>query len=183
MASNQPPGIVTFLFTDIEGSTRLWAQEPERMRVALARHDVLARAAIEGHNGTVVKMTGDGVHAAFRDPVDAVSAALRLQQAMADPQATNSVALPVRCGLHLGVVERRDNDYFGSAVNRVRDIAATSDKQYEGAVRQFARPESRASECHHGRIGRPHRDEHAGPEFRGSPARHKGCSAQQRWAL
>jgi len=92
------------------------------MRVALARHDVLARAAIEGHNGTIVKMTGDGVYAAFRDPVDGVSAALQLQQALADPQATNGVALPVRSGLHFGIVECRDSDYLGSAVNRTARI-------------------------------------------------------------
>src|SRR4051794_33865510 len=64
----------TFLFTDIEGSTGLWEQAPEPMRHALAAHDALARTAIEGHRGVVVKMTGDGVHAAFRDPVDAVLA-------------------------------------------------------------------------------------------------------------
>jgi class 3 adenylate cyclase len=68
----------TFLFTDIEGSTRLWAREPERMQPALARHDALARAAVEGHDGIVVKTTGDGVYAVFEDPVDGVNAALQL---------------------------------------------------------------------------------------------------------
>jgi class 3 adenylate cyclase len=58
------PGVVTFLFTDIEGSTRLWEQEPERMRPALARHDAIAKAAVERHHGAIVKMAGDGVHAA-----------------------------------------------------------------------------------------------------------------------
>src|ERR1700754_307730 len=74
----------TFLFTDIEGSTRLWEEEPERMKVALASHDTLARAAVEEHRGQVVKMTGDGVHAVFDDPLDAVLATLRLQLAMAE---------------------------------------------------------------------------------------------------
>jgi len=117
------PSVVTaFLFTDIEGSTRLWEREPERMRPALARHDTLARSAVESHHGTVVKMTGDGIYAAFDDACDAVKAALQLQHALADPAATNGVALRVRCGLHAGVVECRDNDYFGSVVNRAARI-------------------------------------------------------------
>jgi len=66
--------VTTFLFTDIEGSTRLWELETERMRLALARHDAIARAAVQDHHGVVVKMTGDGVHAVFEDPVDALAA-------------------------------------------------------------------------------------------------------------
>src|SRR5258706_12992286 len=79
------PGVVTFLFTDIEGSTRLWEQEPERMRPTLARHDAIVRAAVARNRGTVVKMTGDGVHAAFDDPLDAVNATLQLQHALTHP--------------------------------------------------------------------------------------------------
>ena len=60
--------VTTFLFTDIEGSTRLWEQQPEPMRLALAHHDAIARAAVEAHRGVVVKTTGDGVHAAFEIP-------------------------------------------------------------------------------------------------------------------
>ena len=114
--------VTTLLFADIEGSTRLWAQAPERMRQALARHDALARTAVEDHRGTVVKMTGDGVYAAFGDPIDAVRAALHLQQVLSDPAATAGVPLRVRCGIHLGVVQRRDNDYFGTAVKRAACI-------------------------------------------------------------
>ena len=121
-----PTGTVTFLFTDIEGSTRLWEQEPERMQPALARHDALARTAVEGHGGTVVKMTGDGLYAAFDQPLDAIGATLQLQQALADPDATMAIALRVRCGLHAGAVERRDNDFFGSAVNRAARIMAAA---------------------------------------------------------
>ena len=87
--------VTTFLFTDIEGSTRLWEEEPERMQPALACHDALARTAVESHRGTVVKMTGDGLHAAFDLPLDAIGATLQLQQALADPAATNGVALRV----------------------------------------------------------------------------------------
>jgi predicted ATPase/class 3 adenylate cyclase len=120
------PAVTTFLFTDIEGSTRLWEEQPERMRLALARHDALARAVVDAQHGIVVKMTGDGLHAVFDDPSDAVGAALRLQQALADPAATDGVALSVRCGLHLGAVERRDGDFFGAAVNRAARIMSAA---------------------------------------------------------
>jgi len=120
------PGVVTYLFTDIEGSTRLWEQQPERMRMAMARHDVLARAAVENNRGTVVKPTGDGLHASFVDPLDALAAALALQQALADPLATEGVGLRVRCGLHAGVDDRRDQDFFGRAVNRAARIMSVA---------------------------------------------------------
>ena len=80
MRGTEPAAVTTFLFTDIEGSTRLWEETPERMPSALARHDALARAAVEGHRGTVVKMTGDGLYAAFEDSLDAIGATLQLQQ-------------------------------------------------------------------------------------------------------
>src|SRR6185437_4025795 len=97
-----PSSITTFLFTDIEGSTRLWETEPQAMRSALARHDAIARAAVESHGGRVVKMTGDGTHAAFDDPHDAVRAALQMQFALGEPNSTNGVALKLRCGVHAG---------------------------------------------------------------------------------
>lgn len=119
---SEPATVTTFLFTDIEGSTRLWEQDPERMRPALARHDAIVRAAVEGNRGAIVKMTGDGVHAAFQDPLDAIHATLEMQRALADPQQTHGVVLAVRCGLHAGPVEHRDNDFYGSAVNRAARI-------------------------------------------------------------
>jgi predicted ATPase/class 3 adenylate cyclase len=115
--------ITTFLFTDIEGSSQLWEKDPERMRLALARHDAIARDAVEVHHGVVVKMSGDGVHAAFDDPVDALGAALAIQAGLADPAATHGVVLRVRAGLHAGRAERRDNDFFGSVVNRAARIS------------------------------------------------------------
>jgi predicted ATPase/class 3 adenylate cyclase len=121
-----PSTVTTFLFTDIEGSSRLWEQEPGRMPHALARHDALARRTVERHRGTVVKMTGDGLYAAFEDPLDAVGATIELQQVLDDPAATEGIALRVRCGMHAGVVERRDNDYFGSSVNRAARIMGTA---------------------------------------------------------
>lgn len=112
---------VTFLFTDIEGSTQLWEEEPERMQPALARHDALVRASIAGSGGTVVKMTGDGVYAAFDEPVAALEAAVSIQRGLIDFES-DGLELRVRCGLHLGEVERRDDDYFGGAVNRAARI-------------------------------------------------------------
>jgi predicted ATPase/class 3 adenylate cyclase len=116
----------TILFTDIEGSTRLWEQEGERMAAALARHDELARTAVVGHRGIVVKTTGDGLYAAFEDPLDALNATLTLQRSLADPAATNGIALRIRCGLHSGQIEQRDNDYFGPPVNRTARLMSAA---------------------------------------------------------
>lgn len=120
------PATTTFLFTDVEGSTRLWEQDPERMRPALARHDAIARAAVEQHRGVVVKTMGDGIHGAFDDPRDALDAVLQLQLGLADPAATGGIGLRVRCGLHCGAGERRDADFFGPAVNRAARIMAAA---------------------------------------------------------
>ena len=120
------PEVVTFLFTDIEGSTALWEQDGARMSQALAAHDALTRRAVEARHGTVVKMTGDGMHAVFGDALDALAATVDLQRALADPAATHGVVLRVRCGLHAGAVERRDNDYFGSPVNRAARIMSAA---------------------------------------------------------
>ena len=122
--SEQTP--VTFLFTDIEGSTRLWEQEPERMRPVMARHDAVSKAAVERHHGTIVKMTGDGVHAAFNSPLDALIATLEIQQLLSAPDATDGLALPLRCGLHAGIDERRDGDFYGRAVNRAARIMSAA---------------------------------------------------------
>jgi class 3 adenylate cyclase len=116
------PGVTTLLFTDIEGSTRLWEQEAASMSQALADHDALSRMAVERNRGIIVKMTGDGMYAAFEDALDALNAALALQQALNDPTATNGISFQVRYGLQLGVVERRDDDLFGSPVNRAARI-------------------------------------------------------------
>jgi predicted ATPase/class 3 adenylate cyclase len=119
-------GIVTFLFTDIVGSSQLWEQDPKRMAHAMASHDALLRSAVESNGGTVVKMAGDGLHAAFEDPLDGVKTALAIQLALSDSNATNGIALPVRCGLHVGAVERRDNDFFGRTVNRAARIMSAA---------------------------------------------------------
>ena len=114
--------VTTLLFTDIEGSTRLWEQEGERMSRALAAHDALSREVVERNRGMVVKMTGDGMYAAFEDPVDALNATAALALGLDNLVSANHVALRVRAGLHLGIVERRNDDLFGSPVNRAARI-------------------------------------------------------------
>jgi predicted ATPase/class 3 adenylate cyclase len=116
---------VTYLFSDVEGSTRLWETEPERIGPALARHDALARRCVEQHGGRVVKTTGDGLHAAFEDPAAAVAAAVELQIEVCHPPA-GVLPLALRCGLHLGVDQRRDGDYFGPAVNRAARVMSAA---------------------------------------------------------
>jgi predicted ATPase/class 3 adenylate cyclase len=123
---SEPAQAVTYLFSDIEGSTRLWELEPERMRPALARHDAISRAAVLGHGGTIVKMTGDGVHAAFDSPLDALASVLELQHELAAPDPGDGIALKVRCGLHRGADERRRGDFFGPAVNRAARIMSAA---------------------------------------------------------
>jgi predicted ATPase len=111
----QPSGTVTFLFTDIEGSTARWESDPNEMRRALAAHDDVLRTAIETKGGWLFKHTGDGVCAAFASPRAAVDAAILAQQ---------SLALPVRMGIATGDAEQRGDDYFGPAPNRAARIMA-----------------------------------------------------------
>ena len=116
----QPPsGTVTFLFTDMEGSTRLWEDRPEDMRALVAEHDARFRAVIEAQGGYVVKGTGDGFHAAFARAKDAVAAAEQAQAALADLPEIN-----VRMGINTGEVQERDGDYFGPPVNRAARLMA-----------------------------------------------------------
>jgi predicted ATPase/class 3 adenylate cyclase len=114
-----PTGTVTFLFTDIEGSTIRWEQHPEAMRTVLARHDTLLRQVITAHGGYVFKTMGDAVYATFAAAADAVSAALVAQRAVAAEQWGEVGPLRVRMALHSGAAQYRDNDYFGPTLNRV----------------------------------------------------------------
>ena len=92
------------------------------MLPVMARHDAISRASVERHHGTVVKMTGDGVHAAFDTPLDALKATIEIQKALATPEAESGLTLPLRCGLHCGIDQRRDGDFYGRAVNRAARI-------------------------------------------------------------
>src|ERR687893_576497 len=114
-----PTGTVTFLFTDIEGSTRLWERDAEAMRSALTRHDGIVRSAIEANGGFVFKTVGDAFCAAFSSATDAVEAALIAQRTLrAEPWEEGS-PIRARMALHTGAVEERSGDYFGPPVNRV----------------------------------------------------------------
>src|SRR5947209_7698342 len=114
-----PSGTITFLFTDIEGSTQLWEQHPAAMEVALARHDALAAALIPQHRGTLVKSRGEGdsLFAVFARAADAVAAAGALQRALVAEPWPAETPLRVRMALHTGDASVRDGDYFGAAVN------------------------------------------------------------------
>lgn len=120
--SRQPTGTITFLFTDIAGSTRLWEERPSVMEGAVARHDELLRSAIELREGYVFTTAGDGFCVAFADPLDAVSAALAAQQSLGS-ESWEVGDLRVRMGLHTGVAQEREGDYFGPTVNRAARIA------------------------------------------------------------
>ena len=107
LAVGAPSGTVTFLFTDIEGSTRLWDEQPAGMRVALARHDEILRSAVVAHGGHVFATGGDGFAAAFGRARDAVQAALAGQAGLAGEPWPDEVPVCVRMGLHTGeAVER-----------------------------------------------------------------------------
>ena len=133
-----PTGTVTFLFTDIEGSTALWEQYPDAMQVALAHHDSVLHHAIESSGGCVVKTTGDGVFAVFGAAADALAACLAAQRALQTPDADTPrpapaaseirppIAIKVRMGLHTGVAELRDGDYFGASLNRAARIMSAA---------------------------------------------------------
>jgi len=121
-----PTPATVFLFTDIEGSTRLWEQAPEAMREALARHDAIAAASVESNGGRVVKTTGDGVHAVFHDPLDAVKSAIAMQVALDTAEGDDTIKLRVRAGLHVGVEDERGNDFYGTSVNRAARIMSAA---------------------------------------------------------
>jgi class 3 adenylate cyclase len=121
-----PSGTVTFLFTDIEGSTRLWQEHPETMKPALARHDEILRDAIRAHDGHYVKTTGDGAHAVFAMASDAIDAAVAAQVALDAEEWPLPAPLRVRMGVHSGPAEQRDGDYFGTTVNRAARIMSVA---------------------------------------------------------
>ena len=115
-----PTGTVTFLFSDVQGSTRLWEDHPEPMREALARHDALLIAAIAEAGGHVFKTGGDAFFAAFDRPEPALRAALAIQRALqGEPWGLpGGQPLRVRLALHTGAAELRGGDYFGGALSR-----------------------------------------------------------------
>jgi class 3 adenylate cyclase len=133
VTTDAPSGVVTFLFTDVEGSTRRWEADAEAMGEALSAHDEVLRTAIEARGGQLFKHTGDGVCAVFTSPRAAVDAAVAAQRAL---------ELPVRMGISTGEAELRGSDYFGAVLNRAARVMAAGhggqillDGQTAGLVR------------------------------------------------
>ena len=123
-----PVGTVTFLFTDLEGSTRLLEAHPAAYRDAVRRHHALLQEAVEGHGGAVFETVGDAVYAAFAQATDAVAAALAGQLALqvANWGELGAGALQARMGLHTGEVERQGGHYFGAPLYRCARLTATA---------------------------------------------------------
>lgn len=118
-----PTGTITFLFTDIEGSTTRWEHHPQCMQEAVARHDMLLRTLMAEHHGSVFKTVGDAFYVVFSSAIDAVSAALAAQHALcSEPWDEPLRPFRVRMALHTGEAEQREHDYFGPALNRVARI-------------------------------------------------------------
>jgi predicted ATPase/class 3 adenylate cyclase len=120
LMSDLPTGTVTFLFTDIEGSTKLWEKSPRSMQIALTRHDAILWEAIEGHGGFVFKTVGDAFCAVFPTALGALKSALAAQRGLFSEAWGDEIgALRARMALHTGTTHERDGDYFGPPVNRV----------------------------------------------------------------
>jgi len=122
--ASAPTGALAFLFTDIEGSTRLWERLPDAMTGALERHDSILRSAIESSGGTVVKTTGDGMMAVFPTAADGAEASFAAQRGLAAETWAETGPLRVRMALHAGDAERRGDDFFGPTINRTARIMA-----------------------------------------------------------
>jgi predicted ATPase/class 3 adenylate cyclase len=117
---------LTFLFTDLEGSTALWERHPAAMEPMLALHDAALRSAVEANAGSVVKSTGDGLHAVFRSARDGVRAAIDGQRALADVEWGDGIDVRVRMGVHAGEAAERDGDWYGTEVNRAARVMSVA---------------------------------------------------------
>src|SRR5688572_15557838 len=135
---------VTFLLTDVEGSTRLWEDDPERMTSALERHDRIVAEVIEAFGGRLIKSKGEGdsCFCVFARPIDAANAAVELQRRLAAERWPTPRPITVRVALHSGEAQERDADYYGPAVNRsarLRAIAHGGQAIVSGATAQAIR--------------------------------------------
>src|SRR5215203_979910 len=126
IVASPPTGTVTFLFTDIEGSTKLWEESTQAMQAALSRHDEILKNAIEERGGYVFKTVGDAFCAAFPTASNALEAALSAQRAFFAAEWNESEPLRVRMALHTGAEEERDGDYFGPPLNRVARLLSAA---------------------------------------------------------
>ena len=126
MSGDLPTGTVTFLFTDIEGSTRLWEERPEEMAVGLERHDAILRDVIDRHDGYVFATGGDGYGVVFQRAERALAAAVDAQRRLVSEPWSDTCPIRVRMGLHSGETRERDGDYFGPTVNRCARIMSAA---------------------------------------------------------
>lgn len=110
--------VCTFMFTDIQGSTRLWEEHEQEMAAVLARHDQVIHTAVEANGGSVFKHMGDGIVASFPSPISAVRAAIRVQLEFSEADWGDVGELKARMGIHMGLAARRGSDFFGRTVNR-----------------------------------------------------------------
>src|SRR5579864_1581922 len=120
-----PTGTVTFLFTDIEGSTQRWEMHREAMKTAVARHDAFLREVVTRHNGYIFKTVGDAFCTSFPRVSDAIAAALDAQCVLSKEDFSSVGGLKVRVALHTGETTEREGDYFGPTVNRVARLLST----------------------------------------------------------
>lgn len=120
---------VTFLLTDIEGSTAAWEADAASMAAALARHDELVEQVVTSRGGRLIKTRGEGdaTFSVFERPSGAAAAAIELQDAITHEPWASRDPIRVRMALHTGEVELRDGDYFGRAVNRVARLRSLAD--------------------------------------------------------
>ena len=113
-----PTGTVTFLFTDVEGSTKCWEEHPVAMQAALRLHDEILRREAEDHGGYVFSTGGDAFAVAFATAYEALDAAADAQRALAGQAWPSPIVLRVRMGLHSGEAVERDGNYYGPPLNR-----------------------------------------------------------------
>lgn len=126
IAAPLPSGVVTFLLTDVEGSTGLWDTSPQEMDTALRRHDAIIAAAVASHGGTLLKSRGEGdsSFSVFSRASQAAAAAIAAQAALAAEAWPKEVVIQVRMAIHMGEAAEREQDYYGPAVNRVARLRA-----------------------------------------------------------
>jgi predicted ATPase/class 3 adenylate cyclase len=124
--ASPPTGTLTFLFTDIEGSTKLWEQDAPAMQMALTRHDEILKGAIEERGGYVFKTVGDAFCCAFWTATEALDAALEVQRTLFGEEWQETGPLRVRMALHTGAPEERDGDYFGPPINRAARLLSAA---------------------------------------------------------
>jgi class 3 adenylate cyclase len=121
-----PEGVLTFLLTDIEGSTLLWERHRAVMGAALARHEALVAEAVASHGGQLIKARGEGdsTLSVFVRASQAVAAAVALQRTLATEDFPGGIALPTRAALHTGEAELRDGDFYGQTLNQAARLRA-----------------------------------------------------------